>query len=76
MNINTLDSHGYFEPSSEKQQNLGMKALMATLRKIAIVEVTCWELKFHQLKALLVLLTLSYGAKGFSFYSWGHSLLE
>ena len=58
----TLDSHGYFEPSSERQQIVGMKAQMVTLWKIAVVEITCWELKSHLLRASM-LLTLSYDVK-------------
>ena len=38
----------------------GMKALMGTLRKEVVVGVTCWELKSHLFKAL-VLSTLEYG---------------
>ena len=45
-----------------------MKALMGTLRKEAIVSVTCWELKSHLLMAL-VLPTFTYGTK-----IWGGNL--
>ena len=38
-------SHNYFEPSSKRGKIAGMKALMGTLRKEAIVGVTCWKLK-------------------------------
>ena len=41
-------SHGYFGPSSKWRS---MKALMATLRKIAIVKITCRKLKSHLFKA-------------------------
>ena len=36
------------------KKKVGLKALMGTLRKEAIVRVTCWELKFHLFKALLL----------------------
>ena len=45
-----------------------MKALTATLRKEAIVEVICWELKSHLFK-VLVLPIFSYGTK-----IWGCNL--
>ena len=45
-----------------------MKALMGTLRKEAIVGVTCWELKSHLFKAL-VLPTFIYGIE-----IWGGDL--
>jgi hypothetical protein len=45
-----------------------MKTLMGTLRKEAIVRVTCWELKSHPFKGL-VLLTFTYGTK-----TWGGDL--
>ena len=63
-----LNSHGYFEPSSKRHRILGMKALMGTLWKEVVVRVTCWELKSHQFKAL-VLLTLKYSIK-----IWGGNL--
>lgn len=47
-------SHGYFETSTKRRWIASMKALMTTLRKKAIVGVTCWELKVHLLKALMV----------------------
>jgi hypothetical protein len=31
-----------------------MKALMATLKNESVIEVTCWELKFHLFKALVL----------------------
>ena len=37
----------------------GMKAMMSTLRKETIVGVTCWKLKSHLFKAL-VLPTFTY----------------
>ena len=55
-------SHGYFEPSIKRRRIIGMKALMSTLRKEAIVRVTCWNLKSHLFKAL-VLHTHIYGTK-------------
>ena len=61
-------SHGYFEPSSIRQGIACMKALMRTLRKEAVVGVTCWKLKSHLLKAL-VLPTFTYGIK-----IWGGNL--
>jgi len=45
-----------------------MKALIATLRKEAVVGVTCWELESHLFKAL-VLPTFTYGTK-----LWGGDL--
>ena len=39
-----------------------MKASMGTLRKESIIKVTCWELKSHPFKAL-VLPTFTYGTK-------------
>ena len=45
-----------------------MKALMGTLRNEVVVNVTCWELKFHLFKAL-VLPTFTYGIE-----SWGGDL--
>jgi hypothetical protein len=39
-----------------------MKTLMGTLRKEAIVKVTCWELKSHLFKGL-VLPTFTYGTE-------------
>ena len=39
-----------------------MKTWMVTLRKEATTGVTCWELKSHQFKAL-VLPTFTYGTK-------------
>ena len=53
-------SHDYFEPSSKKRRIASMKALMTTWRKEIIVEVTCWELKSHLFKAL-VLPIFTYG---------------
>jgi hypothetical protein len=61
-------SHSYFEPLSKRRQIASMKALMATLRKEAVVGVTCWELKSYLFKAL-VLPTFAYGAK-----IWGGDL--
>ena len=61
-------SHGYFEPSSKRRRIASMKALMGTLRKEAIVGVTCWELKSHLFKAL-VLPTFTYGTE-----IWGGDL--
>ena len=61
-------SHGYFEPSSKRRRIACMKALMATLRKEAVVGVTCWELKSHLFKAL-VLPTVTYGTE-----IWGGDL--
>ena len=46
----------------------GMKALMCKLRKEAVVGVTCWEVKSHLFKAL-VLLTFTYGTN-FFFSHW------
>ena len=64
-----LYSHGYFEPSNKKKQRIaGIKALMGTLRKEAIVGVTCWELESHLVKAL-VLPTFTYGIE-----IWGGDL--
>ena len=54
--------HDYFEPSSKMQGIACMKALMGTLRKEGVVNVTCWELKFHPFKAL-VLPTFTYGTE-------------
>ena len=45
-----------------------MEALLGTLRKVPIVEATCWELKFHLFKAL-VLPTFTYGIE-----FWGGDL--
>ena len=45
-----------------------MKAFMGTLRKEAVVRVTCWELKSHLFKDL-VPPTFTYGTK-----IWGDSL--
>ena len=53
-------SHGYFEPLSKRQRMASMKALIDTLRKEAVVGVTCWELKSHLFKGL-VLPTFTYG---------------
>ena len=53
-------SHGYFESSSKRPRIVIMKALMSTLRKETVVGATCWELKSHLLKAL-VLSTFTYG---------------
>ena len=61
-------SHGYFEPSSKWQRMARMKALMIALRKEAIVKVTCWELKSHLFKAL-VLPIFTYATK-----IWGGDL--
>ena len=55
-------SHDHFEPSSKRWRIVGMKALMGTLRKEVVVEVTCWELKSHVSKAL-VLPTFTYGTE-------------
>ena len=41
---------------------IGMKALMGTSRRETVVGVTCWELKSHLFKAL-VLPTFTYGTK-------------
>ena len=50
-----------------------MKALIGTLRKETIVGVTCWELRSHLFKAL-VLPTFTYGPKiwgvGFKISHW------
>ena len=61
-------SHGYFEPSSKSHRIAGMKAFMGTLRKEAIIGVTCWELKSHLVKAL-ELPTFMYGIE-----IWGGNL--
>ena len=53
-------SHDYFEPSIKRRRTASMKVLMDTLRKEAVIGVTCWELKFHLFKAL-VLPTFIYG---------------
>jgi hypothetical protein len=45
-----------------------MKALMGIFKKVVVVEVTCWELKSHLFKAL-VLPTLTYGIE-----IWGGGL--
>ena len=45
-----------------------MKAMMGTLRKEAVVNATCWELKSHLFKAL-VLPTFTYGIE-----IWGGNL--
>ena len=72
MNTNTLGliyySHGYFEPSRKRWRIASMKALMGTLRKEAVVGVTCWELKSHLFKAL-VPPTFTYGIE-----IWGGNL--
>ena len=47
-------SHGFFEPSSKRQRITSMKALMGTMRKEALVVVTCWEIKSHLFKALVL----------------------
>jgi hypothetical protein len=52
-----------FEPSSKRRITTGMKAMMGTLRKEVINEVTCWELKSHLCQAL-VLPTFTYGTEG------------
>jgi hypothetical protein len=44
------------------QRIAGMKALMSTLRKEVVVGITCWELKSHIFKAL-VLSTFTYALK-------------
>ena len=61
-------SHRYFELSSKMRRIIGVICLMGTLRKEIIVGVTCWELKSHMFKAL-VLPTLTYGTK-----IWGGDL--
>lgn len=40
----------------KRDEIVGMKALMATLRKEVIIEVTCWELKSHFFKASVFLI--------------------
>ena len=47
MNTNTLELIAI-------QRIVGMKASMDTLRKEVEVGVTCWELKFHLFKALVL----------------------
>ena len=61
-------SHGHFEPPSKKHKIIGLKALMGTLRKEAVIGVTCWELKSHLFKALVVP-TFTYGTE-----FWGGDL--
>ena len=61
-------SHRYFVPSSKRQRIAGTKALMDNLRKEAIVKATCWELKSHLCKAL-VLPNFTYGTD-----IWGGNL--
>ena len=51
-----------FEPSNKRQRIASMKILMATLRKEVVVGVTCWELKSHLFKSL-VLPTFTYGSE-------------
>ena len=53
-------SHGYFEPSSKRWRIVGTKALMDILRKEPMEGATCWVLKSHLFKAL-VLPTFTYG---------------
>ena len=60
--VNSVWLYGYFEPSSKRYKVVGMKALMGTLRKEVVVVVTCWELKSHLLKTLM-LLAFTYNAK-------------
>ena len=55
-------SHGYFHPPSKSQRITSMKAFMGTLRKELVIGVTCWELKSHLFKALVVL-TFTYAPK-------------
>ena len=38
----------------KRDEIVGMKALIVTLRKEVIVEVTCWELKSYLFKALVL----------------------
>ena len=47
-------SHGYLEPSSKRRWIINMKTLMTILKKEAEVRVTCWELKSHLSKALVL----------------------
>ena len=49
-----LYSHAHFEPSRKRQRIAGLKALMGTLRKEAIVGFTCWDLKSHLFKILVL----------------------
>ena len=55
-------SHGYFESSSRRRRMLGIRTLMDTSRKEAIVGYTCQELKSHLFKAL-VFVTSTYGTE-------------
>ena len=57
-----LYSHGHFEPLSKRQRIAGMKALMGNLKKERVVIVTCWKLKSHLFKAM-VLPTFTYGSE-------------
>ena len=43
----------------KRQRIVGMKALMGTPREEAVIGVTCWKLKFHLCK-VLVLPTFTY----------------
>ena len=47
-------SHGYFEQFSKRWGIAVMEVLMRTLRKETVVGVTCWELKSHLFKALVL----------------------
>ena len=49
-----LYSHGYFKPLSTSWRIVGVRALMGTLRKEAIVGATFCQLKIHIFKALVL----------------------
>jgi hypothetical protein len=55
-------SHGNFKSSIKRRRIADMKALMGISRKDAIFAITCWELKSHLFKTL-VLPSFTYGTR-------------